>query len=82
MGGLVLEKELIRRLLRQEIVRESVIYQDILAEGKQAGKQEGRQEGIREVAVNMLNSGMSLEQIAGLTSLSVEQVRQIQQAQT
>jgi predicted transposase/invertase (TIGR01784 family) len=47
LAGLVLEKEVIEKLLRQEIMRESVIYQEIRAEGKQEGKQEGkREEGI------------------------------------
>ncbi len=35
MAGLVLEKGVIRRLLREEIMRESVIYQEIKAEGRQ-----------------------------------------------
>ena len=32
LAGLVLEKELIERILRRELMRESVIYQDILQE--------------------------------------------------
>ncbi|MGH2412188.1 MAG: Rpn family recombination-promoting nuclease/putative transposase, partial [Microcystaceae cyanobacterium] len=34
IAGLVLEKEIIQRLLREEIMRESVIYQDIRADGE------------------------------------------------
>jgi predicted transposase YdaD len=41
LAGLVLEKEVIERLLRQEIMRESVIYQEIKAEGRAEGKAEG-----------------------------------------
>uniref|UniRef100_B8HS79 DUF4351 domain-containing protein n=1 Tax=Cyanothece sp. (strain PCC 7425 / ATCC 29141) TaxID=395961 RepID=B8HS79_CYAP4 len=41
LAGLVLEKEVIQRLLRQDIMRESVIYQDIWQEGRQEGRQEG-----------------------------------------
>lgn len=37
LAGLVLEKDLIQRVLRQEIMRESVIYQEIKLEGKQEG---------------------------------------------
>lgn len=48
LAGLVLEKDLIRRVLRYELMRESVIYQDILAEGLERGRQEGRVEGRQE----------------------------------
>jgi predicted transposase YdaD len=34
LAGLVLDKELIKRLLRSDAMRESVIYQDILQEGE------------------------------------------------
>lgn len=41
LAGLRFEKNLIRQLFREEIMRESVIYQDILQKGLQQGKQEG-----------------------------------------
>ena len=44
LAGLVLNKQTIQRILRAEIVRESVIYQEIKAEGKVEGKVEGRLE--------------------------------------
>ena len=34
LAGLVLKKELIHRILRQDVMRESVIYQEIKSEGK------------------------------------------------
>jgi predicted transposase/invertase (TIGR01784 family) len=74
LAGLVLEKEMIRRVLRTEIMRESPIYQEILQEGKA----EGRAEALVEVARNLLNSGMSVEQIARVTGLSLEQLQQLQ----
>jgi predicted transposase YdaD len=40
LAGLRFEKSLIRQLLREDIMQESVIYQDILQKGKQEGKQE------------------------------------------
>jgi predicted transposase YdaD len=40
LAGLVLEKDIIRRLLRQDIMRESVIYQEIEAEAIQKGLQQ------------------------------------------
>jgi predicted transposase/invertase (TIGR01784 family) len=45
LAGLVLDKEQIKRILRRDIMRESVMYQDILAEGKAQGKAEGKAEG-------------------------------------
>lgn len=48
LAGLRFNKNLIRNLFREEIMRESVIYQDILEEGRQKGKQEGKQEGRQE----------------------------------
>ncbi len=38
LAGLVLNKDIIRRLLRNDIMKESVIYQEINAEGRQQGE--------------------------------------------
>ena len=48
LAGLLLDKDLIQRILRKEMMQESVIYQDIKAEGLLEGRQEGRQEGLLE----------------------------------
>ncbi len=48
-------------------MRESVVYQEILAEGK-------RKEACK-IAMNLLQIGMTVEQVAQVTELSVEQVR-------
>ena len=49
LAGLVLNKEVIRAFIREEIMQESVIYQDIKAqgikEGLERGLEQGRQEG-------------------------------------
>ncbi|MBD6619368.1 DUF4351 domain-containing protein [Komarekiella sp. 'clone 1'] len=45
LAGLKYNKDLIRQLFREGMMRESVIYQEILAEGEQRGEQRGRQEG-------------------------------------
>ncbi len=71
LAGLVLEKQLIQRVLRSEIMKESVIYQDIWEEGKA----EGVQEGVKQVAVNLLNSGMAWEEVARVTGLSPQEVQ-------
>lgn len=44
LAGLKFDKDLIRRFLREELMRESVIYQEIQREAKQEGRQEGKQE--------------------------------------
>ena len=52
LAGLRFEENLIRQLFREEIMRESVIYQSIWQEaeqkGERKGRQEGRQEGLQE----------------------------------
>lgn len=45
MAGLRFNKKLIYQVFREGMMRESVIYQDILEEGEQKGRREGRQEG-------------------------------------
>lgn len=85
LAGLRLNKEEIQRLLRSEMIQESVIYQEIwetaldrgLQEGRQRGLQEGRQEAMREIAVQLLASGMAVVQVASITGLSVEQIEEV-----
>jgi predicted transposase/invertase (TIGR01784 family) len=45
MAGLKYDKEEIRRVFREGMMRESVIYQEILHEGEEKGRTEGREEG-------------------------------------
>jgi predicted transposase/invertase (TIGR01784 family) len=82
LAGLVLEKNLISRILRGDIMHESVIYQDILQEGIQQGIQQGIQEGrqfaMEEVARNLLRENMPLEQVVRITGLSLEIVQNLQ----
>jgi predicted transposase/invertase (TIGR01784 family) len=95
LAGLVLNKDLIQTVLRTEVMKESVIYQEIKQEGRQEGvvegRSQGRQEGVAEgrfqgieeatrlIAVNLIRDGFSLENIVKYTGLSVEQVQQLQQ---
>lgn len=48
LAGLRFDQNLIRAILRERHMRESVIYQEILEEGRQEGRQEGQQEGLRQ----------------------------------
>ncbi len=85
LAGLVLENDVITQLMRRDIMRESVFYQEIRREGLQEGRQEGIQQGLEQglergkevVAVNLLQAGMSMEQVVGFTGLSVDLIQQL-----
>ncbi|NCR02041.1 MAG: Rpn family recombination-promoting nuclease/putative transposase [Microcystis aeruginosa L211-101] len=75
LAGLVLNKEIIQRLLRKDIMKESVIYQDI--------RDEGRQEGEANLVLRLLNrriGGISSELSAKIPSLSLEQLENLGEA--
>ena len=55
LAGLKLDKTVIQRLMRSEVMKESVIYQDILTQGEQKGRTEGEQKGRTEEARSMVN---------------------------
>ena len=46
-----------------------------MAEGMAKGREEGREEGMAEVFRTMYRKGMSVEQIAEMTSTDMEEVR-------
>jgi predicted transposase/invertase (TIGR01784 family) len=91
-SGLVLNKEVIQRLLRSEIMKESVTYQEILLQGELKGEAKGKAEGLIEgevkgmtkertqIALNMLHSGISMDLIAQFTGLSLEQIQSLEKA--
>jgi predicted transposase/invertase (TIGR01784 family) len=90
ISGIPLNKEIIQRLLRSEIMKESVIYQEILLEGEAKGIAKGKAEGIAEgeakgktkernqIAINMMHSNISVELIAQFTGLSLKEVQKLQ----
>lgn len=64
-------------------MRESVIYQEILAEGEQRGRQEGRQEGERSLILRLLNRrvGELPQQVCEkIETLSIEQLENLGEA--
>jgi predicted transposase/invertase (TIGR01784 family) len=83
-SGLVLDKEIIQRLLRSEIMKESVTYQDILLQGEVRGEAKGEARGRdkerTQIALNMLHSGISIDLIAQFTGLSLEQIQSLEKA--
>ena len=78
LAGLVLNRETIKKILRSDIMRESVIYQDILEEGREEGKEEGKEEKARQIALKMLSAGFSIAEIAQFTDLSPDAINQLQ----
>jgi predicted transposase YdaD len=71
MSGIRLENEIIYRVLRRDIMQETSVYRSIFAEGKASTQ--------REIALNLLRAGVSVEVIARGTALSIEEVQQLQQ---
>ena len=83
LAGLVLEKEVIRQVLREEIMRESVIYQDIVAKATAEGKAEGIQEGEASLVLRQLKrriEEVNLELEVRIRSLSVPQLEELGEA--
>ena len=77
LAGLVLEREQIQRILRSEIMRESVMYQDILAEGMAEGKAEGKAEEGRFLVVRLLNrklGNLPLQLLDRVNSLPIDRL--------
>ncbi|NCQ94370.1 MAG: Rpn family recombination-promoting nuclease/putative transposase [Microcystis aeruginosa W11-06] len=83
LAGLVLSKEIIGSLLREEIMRESVIYQDIRESGKAQGRREGRREEAVSLILRLLNRRLgeispTLDQ--QIQELSLEQLETLGEA--
>jgi predicted transposase/invertase (TIGR01784 family) len=86
ISGIALKQEIIQRLLRSEIMKESVIYQAILLEGKAEGKAEGEAKGkaetTKQLALNMLRSNIAIDLVVQITGLSLKQVQKLQKTST
>ena len=90
LAGLVLNRETIKKILRSDIMRESVIYQDILEEGREEGREEGEEKGLkkglqagkeekaRQIALKMLSAGFPIPEIAQFTDLSPDAIEELQ----
>ena len=81
MAGLKYDKGIVKRIFREDIMRESVIYQEIYQEGEVKGEAKGRQALRKEMVLGMLNEGITIDTIARLTELSLDQILQIQSGQ-
>ncbi|MBD2327779.1 Rpn family recombination-promoting nuclease/putative transposase [Alkalinema sp. FACHB-956] len=72
LAGLVLNQDITSRILRRDIMRESVTYQEILQEGRQAGLQSGRQEGELLILLRLLD-----RHLGPLSEPLTQQIRQL-----
>jgi predicted transposase YdaD len=82
LAGLRFEKDLIRQVFREGIVRESVIYQEILQEGRQAGLDEGLQHE-RSLIVRQLTRRLgeiAPEMEARIRALGLSQLEELGEA--
>ncbi|MEI2420676.1 flagellar assembly protein H, partial [Arthrospira platensis SPKY2] len=68
---------LIRQILRRDVMRESVVYQEILQEGELIGEQRGILAGKQQVAINLLRQGMTVEQVVTVTELPRDVVEKL-----
>ncbi len=87
LAGLVLNKEVIRAFIREEIMQESVIYQDIKAqgikEGLERGLEQGRQQGESLLILRQLKRRLGQiepEDENRIEQLSVEQLEALGEA--
>ncbi|MBD2099482.1 DUF4351 domain-containing protein [Leptolyngbya sp. FACHB-261] len=85
------DKDLIRVVFREDTMRESVIYQDILQQGLQQGVQQGLQQGVQQgkqeegvaLILRLLNrrlGSISSEQQQSIQQLSVAQLEDLAEA--
>ena len=56
----------------------SLIYQEILLEGKAEGLVEGEVKAANQIALNMMRSGLELGLIAQFIGLTPEQIQKLQ----
>ena len=75
-SGLVLKSELIKTILRSEIMKESAVYQEILQEGEQRGLLKGKLEGKLETIPLLKKLGLSIAEIAEELDIDVALVNQ------
>jgi predicted transposase/invertase (TIGR01784 family) len=73
-AGLVMEPEMIKTILRSDIMKESAFYQEILQEGLQEGLQKGLQEGLQEGLQKGLQKGRQEGRQEGLLEGKLETI--------
>jgi predicted transposase/invertase (TIGR01784 family) len=80
LAGLVLDRDRVKQILRRDIMRESVIYQDILAEGEVKSEAKWRVEEARGLVIRLLTrklGNVSPSLLAKIQTLSLERVESL-----
>ena len=80
LAGLRLEKNVINQILRQDIMKGSVIYDQIFQEGEARGEAQGEVRGKRDLLVKLLTRRVGVlpaEMIERVDRLSVERVEDL-----
>ena len=73
LSGLKLDQDSIKRILRSDIMKESVMYQEIFHEGEVKGEKQA----IQNIALNMLRNSMNMVDIVKLTGLNLQEIEQL-----
>jgi predicted transposase/invertase (TIGR01784 family) len=93
LSGLVLDTKTISKIIRRDVMRESVTYQAVLEEGREEGLEKGREEGRKEgreegdrargrqAALSLLRAGVPIDLIVEASGLSIAEITQLQQEQ-
>ncbi|MBE5229992.1 MAG: Rpn family recombination-promoting nuclease/putative transposase [Microcystis aeruginosa PMC 728.11] len=83
IAGLVLNQSIIKRLLKEEIMKESVIYQEILAKGITEGEILGFKKGEANLILKQINrrvGNISTDWVNKIQELSLEQLEDLGEA--
>ncbi|MGF1675742.1 MAG: Rpn family recombination-promoting nuclease/putative transposase [Rivularia sp. (in: cyanobacteria)] len=76
LAGLKFEKDLIRKFLSEDIMQDSVIYQDIFQKGEKQGEKKGRQEEAFQFLTRQIN-----RRFGEIDSSIIEKIRLLSTAQ-
>ncbi len=74
-----MKEEIIKGILRSDIMQESAIYQEIYQSGELKGKLEGELATQIKIALNLLKRGLSINEIVAITGLSLDLVQGLTQ---
>ncbi|MBF2058071.1 MAG: Rpn family recombination-promoting nuclease/putative transposase [Cyanobacterium sp. T60_A2020_053] len=77
LANLVISENIIKGILRSDIMQESPIYQEIYHAGELRGELKGKLEGKLEIALNLLKKGLTINEIVEITGLSLSLVESL-----
>lgn len=77
MPALNLGRKEIENMPRFSYLKHTKFYQEAFKEGEELAEQRGEQKAKLAMAPRLLNHGMTVEEVAEIMELEIEQVRQI-----